>query len=62
MSSIKNAEIKKMFSSYKSKAKSRALSFKLDLQYFSIRCIQSCYICGEKGKPYNGVDRINNKN
>lgn len=57
-----DSDIKKIYSAYKSRAKSKKIDFQLDLIFFSARCIQLCYICGKKGEPYNGVDRINNNN
>lgn len=48
------------FSSYKSTAKKRELSFELSKKIFEDITHSPCYICGKEGQTGIGIDRFNN--
>jgi len=71
---IEASGIKKIFSSYKTGAKKRNLTFELSLEKFSFLLKSNCRYCGSHPKQilkrqksrktqliYNGIDRIDNK-
>lgn len=51
-----------MYSTYKRNAKIKDRTFNLTKKEFKNLISQSCYYCGIKGNPYNGIDRIDSNN